>query len=382
MDSVLDFLENSGDAVCAINSHQHIVYWNDAAEEIFGFTTDEAIGKPCWVLLQGETAEGHAFCQKNCPIVHRQEEGKATSHFDLRFQSKSGAKLLTSISTLAQPIPDAEADEEQIALVHLMRVTQDKAIPLRRLRIYMLGPLLVYLPDGSQVLGTNWRRAKVRALLAYLALKQGQPVPRRELLEALWPEMERGTGLHNLNTTVYNLRRCLEPSLTPGVDSQYIVYQSGHYWLSGDGPHWLDVDLFKRNIKQARLETAVNRAIFLYQEAVQLYRGDYLMDVLPVGAGSHIEQNRLHQMYLTALEELGNLHEQQAEPEKARDAYMQILALDSRRENVSQQLAKLSRREDDRIDNLSYCHRLATALKDELDMILSHEIFVRHDPQN
>jgi len=380
MDSVLDFLENSGDAVCAVNSHQHIVYWNDAAEETFGFTPDEAIGKPCWVLLQGKTAEGHAFCQKNCPIVHRHEEGRPTPHFDLRFQSKSGAKILTNISTLAGPSLET-ANEEQIAFVHLMRVAQSKAIPLQRLRIHMLGPLLVYLPNGSQVSGPYWRRAKVRALLAYLALRQGQPVPRRELLEALWPDMERETGLHNLNTTVYNLRRCLEPSLTPGVDSQYIVFESGHYWLGGEGPHWLDVDLFKRNIKQARLETAVNRAIFLYQEAVQLYRGDYLLDVLPAGVGSHIEQNRLHQMFLTALEELGNLHERQAEPDKARDAYLQVLALDVRREKVAQQLARLSRREDNQIDNLSYCHRLATALKDELDLVLSQEIFARHDPK-
>ncbi len=382
MNSSLDFLANSGDAVCAVNKHQRIVYWNAAAEKAFGFTAQEAIGQFCWQLMEGETPDGKPYCQKKCPVYKQLMAGKPVPHFDLRINTRSGEKILTTFSALSLATPNSNGDENKAAIYHLLRVAAETSAPPTILRIYLLGPLLVRRLDGSQVSGKSWRRVKVRALLAHLALRQGQPVSRQELVEALWPDMDWTTALRNLNTTVYNLRRSLEPNIERGSHSRYIFYESGHYWLGGDEPHWVDATAFKSYIRQAREETAVPQAIALYQKAIQLFRGDYLADVITAGVGSHVEQNRLHQLLLTALEEIGNLYQQQGQPEKARQTYLKILSLDPYRESVCQQLAHLSQGQSNRLDALAYCQRLAATLKDELDLILSQEMFAKHDPNN
>ncbi|MBL4680624.1 MAG: PAS domain S-box protein [Pseudomonadales bacterium] len=47
------------DAVMTIDDEQHVRYWNKKAEEMFGYTTDEIIGKNFELLVPGSYAEKH-----------------------------------------------------------------------------------------------------------------------------------------------------------------------------------------------------------------------------------------------------------------------------------------------------------------------------------
>jgi DNA-binding SARP family transcriptional activator len=62
-----------------------------------------------------------------------------------------------------------------------------------------------------------------------LALKRGRPIHRKALLKALWAELDHSAAIHNLNTTVYGLRRSLEPTLSRGSNSRYIHRQGDCY---------------------------------------------------------------------------------------------------------------------------------------------------------
>jgi PAS domain S-box-containing protein len=44
-------LENVHDAICALDSSYNVIYWNEAAEDLFGWTRDEAAGRPIRELL-------------------------------------------------------------------------------------------------------------------------------------------------------------------------------------------------------------------------------------------------------------------------------------------------------------------------------------------
>lgn len=69
---------------------------------------------------------------------------------------------------------------------------------MARLSLSFLGPFQVTL-DGQPV--TDWPSAKVRALLAYLAVESGRPHTREGLAEMLWPgypERSDHTGLSNV----------------------------------------------------------------------------------------------------------------------------------------------------------------------------------------
>lgn len=53
-------LENSNDAVITCDSDRNIVFWNSMAEEIFGYSKEEVIGKDILLIVPDQYREGHA----------------------------------------------------------------------------------------------------------------------------------------------------------------------------------------------------------------------------------------------------------------------------------------------------------------------------------
>lgn len=227
--SILNIFANTQDGAYAIDGEQTIVFWNQAAENMLGYSRAEALGMKCWQLIKGHSTEGNDFCRNNCQVITQIAQGKPGEHFDLLVQHRDGHCLLVNVSTL--PLPHNPDHLEQPRLMHLARFLADQPMEPGRLRIHLLGPTIVWRPDGTLVEGPLWRRIKVRALLAYLVLKRG-PVPRETLIEVLWPDLDYEAGLRNLNTTVYNLRRSLEPDLKRGSDSRFVIYEGSNYLSS------------------------------------------------------------------------------------------------------------------------------------------------------
>ncbi len=102
--------------------------------------------------------------------------------------------------------------------------------------------------DGSPVGGPSWRRTKVQTLFSLLALNCDRPVSREYLLQALWPGVDHQDALHDLDSTIYHLRRSLEPDLRRGLESNCIQHEQDWYLLNGDGAHWLDTEAFEAGI--------------------------------------------------------------------------------------------------------------------------------------
>src|SRR5262245_38803384 len=61
--------------------------------------------------------------------------------------------------------------------------------------------------DGRSV--TRFRSAKVRALLAYLAVEADRPQPRTSLAGLLWPDQPDAAARRNLSQTLVRLRRAV-----------------------------------------------------------------------------------------------------------------------------------------------------------------------------
>jgi len=255
-------------------------------------------------------------------------------------------------------------------LLHLGRVVQVGPAWPQALRIRLLGAVEVERADGSRVEGPLWRRAKVRALLALLAMHRGRPMHRDAVLDSLWPELEYPAALHNLNTTVYNLRRSLEPALRHGAESAYVRYAGDCLYLNGGFVHWVDSAAFEAGLGRARRETDPRRARALYREALELYRGEFLADLL---LGLDVpwcwaERDRLRELHLAALEELGILCERQGREEEAQELYQRALSLDPCREAVCRRLMRMLLRRGDRAGAASLFRRLAEALRRELEV--------------
>ncbi len=368
-EDLLGIVARAGDPAWAVDAAHRIVAWNRAAEEALGLSADAVLGRACHEVIGGRTEEGVSICGPLCGPMERSRRGEPVRAFDL--VTLAGA-LRLNVSVL--PVADPRSGRPRL-LLHVARVLQEGPAWPPALRIRLLGAVEVRRADGSDVGGPLWRRAKVRALLAFLALQRGRPVHRDVIVDSLWPEVGYASALHNLNTTVYNLRRSLEPALRQGTGSRYVRYAGDCLYLNGGSVHWVDVVAFETGVARARREADPGRAIARYREALALYRGDFLAELL-LGLDLRwcwTERDRLRELYLGALEELGSRCEDRGREGEARDLYLRVLALDPCREGTCRRLMQLLLRRGDRAGAASHYRRLAEALRRELDLAPSQE---------
>jgi PAS fold len=235
----LRFLSEASDGVWAVDTNQRIILWNHAAENLLGYAPKRAIGQLCYHLLAGRGVGGETACRPGCSVIQRAHHGESSPGCDLLVRHCKGQMLQIGVSIVV--IPQAPEADKPAAIAHIFRKLRTMTYEPLPLRICLLGKTAVWRMDGSPVGGPYWHRAKVRALLALLALHHGQPLHREAVLEAMWPHLRRPAALRNLNTTIHSLRRSLEPGLERASDSSYIRNGSDSYVLASNLNHWLDI---------------------------------------------------------------------------------------------------------------------------------------------
>ncbi len=147
--------------------------------------------------------------------------------------------------------------------------------------IRLLGRFKIW-HDGALIDSKAWGRRKTQTLLKLLLTRRGEILTTDQILDALYPNCDPRRAAGNLRTRISQLRRALEPDLTKGADSRYVLHVSpGHYCFSGSAPCEIDTELFEKYfeaaqelVEQARWAEALNR----YEKAIELYRGDFLAE--------------------------------------------------------------------------------------------------------
>ncbi|MGP4104340.1 BTAD domain-containing putative transcriptional regulator [Nonomuraea sp. KM90] len=156
------------------------------------------------------------------------------------------------------------------------------------MRIEVLGPVRAYGDGGASI---DVGGIRVRALLARLTLAGGEVVPVDSLIDGLWGDRPPRESVRALHALVYRLRRALG-------ESEVVELASGGYRLHVRAED-VDAYRFEELAKQGRGELAAGsgrKAAALLGEALALWRGDALADVLDVPfagtAAAHLQQLR------------------------------------------------------------------------------------------
>jgi PAS domain S-box-containing protein len=344
----------STDPAWLVDSRGRIIAWNSAAETLFGYSPAEVIGRDCRSLMGCQT------CCVGASALGTAPEGQPTR--TLRVRCRDGSYRTVRLKAVVLVHEDPVRQE---ATLHLAHPCQPKH---EGLRIHVLGPIEVERYDGSRVDGTGWRRTKVRALLAILALERGRPVHRERLVDLLWSDLDYAAGRRNLTSTVYDLRRALAPAGQPANCGNDVVYESNQYFLKWSAANWLDVVEFERELHLAKAAKAAPQKAGHFRSALQLYRSDFLADIILVFQDDFYlrEQWRLRELYLEALDALGVVEDSQGATGKAQDLFSRVLALDPCREPACRHLMSLHRRAGERTAALACYHQLVRALADEI----------------
>ncbi len=177
--------------------------------------------------------------------------------------------------------------------------------PTLGLRANFLGRFEL-LCDGETVsLGRNVRAL---AILKYLLVsrKDSRPVPQDYLMGWLWPDSEPKKARWSLNSAVYALRKLLGGCLPSLPASETVLFEGGGYRLSPRVRLSADMEEFDARYGEGRgLEEAgrAEEAVVQYEKAVELYRGDYLIEDL-YEEWTLIERERLAGSYVDMLNRL------------------------------------------------------------------------------
>ena len=198
--------------------------------------------------------------------------------------------------------------------------------PAARLELRLLGPVELWR-DGAPVTAPDWRRERVRLLLAYLALHGS--ASRERLGDDLWPALDAEAQSRNLRVTLTYLLRVLEPDRASRAASFYVQQDGDRLTLrAGDR---LAVDLWAFDDHERRAADANERGVpgaVLDQalRAVELWRGEATELVSQPWALAPLEQRR--QRFAALATRAGELLLAQGNPESAQALAERALTAD------------------------------------------------------
>lgn len=80
---LLSAFSHASDGVFAIDQHMRVVYWNAAAERVFGVDETAAIGRRCDEIVAGYETSGAVLCAPDCRVMGCARRSHAAETYDL-----------------------------------------------------------------------------------------------------------------------------------------------------------------------------------------------------------------------------------------------------------------------------------------------------------
>jgi LuxR family transcriptional regulator, maltose regulon positive regulatory protein len=185
-------------------------------------------------------------------------------------------------------------------------------------------------------LGPN---GKALAIFKYLLAHRDRPVSRDHLMEWLWPESTPNKARSSLNVAICTLRRLLSDCSAGLQDC--IVLEEGYYRLCPTVRVVTDVEEFDLLYEQGRRLEKTNRieGAGKYERAVELYRGEYLLEHL-YEDWTMVERERLSNAYVHMLERLAVYYKETEQLWESIRICYRILEKDRAHENAHLLLAE------------------------------------------
>ncbi len=245
--------------------------------------------------------------------------------------------------------------------------------PGYRVRVYTLGGFTAY--KGDAIIASNsWRRAKARQLFQLLLTYRRSGLDRDQILEHLWPGMEPAAAGRNFKVTLNTLYQVLEPQRQPGADSAFVHREGTSYCLRAGADLWLDAERFADLVAEARVarRTSRARATALLEEAVALYKDDYLPEAI-YETWAAAERERLAVMFLGAADQLTQLYLDSGRFEQAVEVAHRLLAADNCWERAYRHLMIAYDRLGNRGQIARAYQRCVQTLREELDVAPTEE---------
>ena len=206
--------------------------------------------------------------------------------------------------------------------------------------------LQVILFGSVRVTHNNWLTEvkltrEVQALLAYLLLYRHRTHPREVLAGVFWGERSQDRARGSLNTTLWRMRKLLEPDGVP-PGTYLIGNHSAEVGFNRDSQYWLDVEDFEKVINHVLaypFQSVDESDVHDLEEILRLYKGELLEGFYE--DWTLRERERLRGLYLKSLIYLQRYCRFHKLYEKGIVYGLKILELDPLREDIHREMMKL-----------------------------------------
>jgi LuxR family transcriptional regulator, maltose regulon positive regulatory protein len=205
--------------------------------------------------------------------------------------------------------------------------------PLVDLTINMLGPVEIFRDWARPFAADAWTTRRARDILCFIASRPHHRTPKDAVVDTFWRDTDLKTIEKNFHPTMSHIRKALNSNQP--LKQNFLAYRDGEYQLNAEFSYRIDVEEFDRLIAEgeaARRERNFERCINLYEQAVTLYRGEFMQ-------GSYdewVDEQRSYyrEQYLRMLESLAAVAEKKQEFARALDLAQKILRDDPFREDI------------------------------------------------
>jgi LuxR family transcriptional regulator, maltose regulon positive regulatory protein len=209
------------------------------------------------------------------------------------------------------------------------------------LHIETLGSFRVFRGDRPMK-EEEWERNSAKKFLKVVLSYGSLKIPKDYLMETLWPDSSPSTVEGNFKISLHRLRKSLEPELDETIGSSYVHLRNNLVFLN-EALCGIDVQRFDALIGQAKEQEKkgiIKSALSCYQEAEQLYKGDFLAED-PYESWIEPKREELRRKYLSALLNEGRLFESRGSFRSAESCYRKIIDTDPFGEEAYQKLILL-----------------------------------------
>lgn len=103
-----ELLDRMSDGVYFVDQARRILYWNDGAHRLTGFTAEELLGRLCQDdILCHVDGEGNSLCREGCPLSASMEDG-GVHEATVFLRHKQGRRV--PVNVRVQPMRDASGE--------------------------------------------------------------------------------------------------------------------------------------------------------------------------------------------------------------------------------------------------------------------------------
>lgn len=257
---------------------------------------------------------------------------------------------LHALDYLLKPITKERFDKTLQRIMEKKGIKQNSAD--KRLEIQCFGGFQVGWFQEEPI---KWRTEKTRELFAFLLLSQGRIIPKEEIIDKIWPEVEIEKAFHQLYNGIYYIRKTLEQY---GIESS-LMRVTGTYGIK-IGAVDFDVLRFRECLTRIKSDPTTENLETL--EA--LGKGEYLEG--SDWPWAYLEREKLSRQYSEVLTRLAQVYMEKKKFNRAEELLLKVFKNDPYDENITEMLLKLYIKTDNKPKALRHLLEYEKILKEEL----------------